>query len=494
MESLPVELLIQIFSSFCLHCRRPDIFPNADLDEDRSDKRVLARLCRTSKSICSVAQPILYHYYATGNNRVRIYKADGLIGFPNEPDLLPQFVRTIAQRPDLASQVSAMHIARTKSLVGYETQMQTVKSLFEYSISRNLLGKPDLPDNWIDGHFHRWRAEQPENLHRWLATLAMVLSPRLKSLYLNIDTEARFSALEDSPHLKLLSLRTLGVMSHVIDYHFKELEGLYAAAPNLETIYACNSAGWISKLMYDSPLKMHYFPNVKKLVISDLAIEELESLLHCVPKLEHLEYYWDDRDDEREYDFKDAAEWLEPAKTTLKRLCISFLPRPVHLDPFPKWITPPVVDYPPIESLREFTSLEYLSIDCFLLYGASDRDVARRLVDLLPRSIRFLRITYVYRGIERCLRHLAAVAPERFPFLKKVVLGVAERTDPRYDYEIQSSITDVHEFRASGIKFELLDENHLGPYARSIIPGDVVGMMVNQLPRGKAAGFGVIDD
>ncbi|KAI0884953.1 uncharacterized protein GGS22DRAFT_162370 [Annulohypoxylon maeteangense] len=481
MESLPVELLIQIFSSFCFHCRCPGDFPNADLDYVRSDKKVLAHLCRTSKFICSVAQPILYHFYATGNSRIRIIQADGYVGFPNEPDFLAQFVRTIAQRPDLASQITTMHIVRTNSLMGYETQMQTVKSLIDFSISKNLLKKPCLPDNWLDGHFSRWRIGYQEDLHRWLATLAAVLCPRLKSLFLNIDTNAHFPALEESPHIKLLSLQTLGVMSFVIDYHISELHALYAAAPNLETLYACDSSGWISKMLFDTDYKLH-LSNVKRLAISDSTSNDLENLVRCTPKLEDLEYYWEDMDEEKEYHFRDMAEVLKPAKDTLKRLGVTFLPRAVHLDPFPKWIEPPVVDYPPIKTLREFTVLENLSIDCFLLYREQDVDTDDRLVDLLPQSIRSLRISYVYRGILYCLRQLAIDAPKKFPFLKEVILGISERTDPRYDYKIELSIALEKEFEASGIKFELQDDA-LGAHARTIIPGDVVGSNMAPVPR-----------
>ncbi|KAI1206112.1 uncharacterized protein F4807DRAFT_439883 [Annulohypoxylon truncatum] len=480
MESLPVELLIQIFSSFCFHCQNPGVFPNADLENERNDKKVLARLCRTSKFICSVAQPILYHCYATGNSRVR-KEIDDRVGFPNKLDFLPQFVRTIVQRPDLAAQVTTMHIVRTDMLAGYETHMRTIEPLIEFSISRNLLRKPSLPDDWLDGHFSKWRLGQAESLHRWLVTLAIVLSPRLESLYLTIDTNARFFALEDSPHLKLLSLRTLAMVGHVLDYHFNELEGLYAAAPNLETIYACEASGWIARVVYDRDYKLP-LPNVKRLAISDLILDDLGNLLRCTPKLEDLEYYWDDLDEGKEYGFRVLAGVLEPVKATLKRLCIGFLPRSVHLDPFPKLVEPPVIHYPPIETLREFPRLEYLSIDCFLLYQEEDRDTANRLIDLLPPSIRFLRISYVYRGIGRCLRQLAIDAPQKFPLLEEVVLGISAKTNPSNDSEIESSIAVGSIFEDLGIKFSI-KYDLLGAHSRTIIPGDIIGTLVTPVPR-----------
>jgi hypothetical protein len=66
-NSLPNEILAQICSYLCFHCRNPGIFPNSNTTESRIDKITLARMCRASKMLCSIAQPALFHYYASGN-------------------------------------------------------------------------------------------------------------------------------------------------------------------------------------------------------------------------------------------------------------------------------------------------------------------------------------------------------------------------------------------------------------------------------------------
>ncbi|KAI2463107.1 hypothetical protein F4781DRAFT_145955 [Annulohypoxylon bovei var. microspora] len=487
MESLPVELLIQIFSSFCIHCQNPETFPNADLGSVRREKRFLAHLCRTSKAICVVAQPILFHYYATGNSRTMMRIQEGrkrVRGFPNELDFLPQFLRSVTQRPDLASQIATMHIVHRDALTGYETQMRNIESLFEYSASKNLLKKPQLPNDWLEGHFSELQISQRGQLHMWLATLAIVLAPRLKSLLLAIDHGARFSALEDSPHLKLPSLHTLGVTGHVTDYHFNELEALYAAAPNLETFYACDASGWISKSFYHGYAYNLALSNLKKLSISDLTFDNLKHLLPCVPKLEDLEYYWDDLDAEKDFDFGDMGELLEPLKKTLKKLCIGFLPPQYSYDsdPFPKWVLPPQTDYPSVRTFRQFNRLEYLSIDCFLLYGPGEPDEPNRLIDILPRSIRTLRIAHVFKGIEKCLRQLAVDAPEKFPHLEEVKIGIPDKTDPRYDYNIDKTRFSREYFEASGIRF-VCKTDLVGQHPRTTIPGDTFGWSQMPVPR-----------
>lgn len=488
MESLPVEILIQTFSHFCFHCQHPGHFPNADTYEARNDKRFLASLCRTSRTICTVAQPILYHYYATGNSRVetKLYRGhDEVNKHRREPDYLPQFVCSISQRPDLAAQVTTMHVVLGDVLSGYENQAQIIESLFELSVTKKLLPRYRMRENWLDGRFSEWREYERKELHLWLATLAMVLTPRLANLLLAIDHNAAFWTLEDSPHLKLPSLHTLGLVGHALDYHFSELEALYAALPNLQTIYACDAAGRsqnVAKALYSGYEYKLALSNVKKLAVSDLIPDHLGKLLPCVPQLEDLGYYWDGTE---EFGVADFVELLAPVKTTLKRLCIEFLPgssEDILSDPFPTWIDPPRVNYAPVRTLRQFDNLEDLVISCYLIYREHDRDKSDRLIALLPKSIRKLRISYLYKGMEQSLRQLAAVAPNEFPLLKEIAIGVAERTDPRYDYSIDRTTALGGLFEAAGIRFSF-KRDFLGPDPRTIIPGAMADSRLIPVPR-----------
>ncbi|OTB16168.1 hypothetical protein K445DRAFT_375442 [Daldinia sp. EC12] len=487
MESLPVELLIEVFSHFCFHCQHPGIFPNADLDETCSGKKSLSRLCLMSKTICAVAQPILYHYYATGNTRIEIklYQGyDGIAACPKKPDFLPQFVRTLTQRPDLALNISTMQIVRGDELVGYKSQMQTIEYLFKYSVAKNLLQEPDLPNGWLDGNFAEWRVPLRKTLHLWLATLAMVLAPRLQSLLLAIDHNAAFSDLECSPHLRLPSLRTLGLVGNLKDYHFFSPRALYAAAPNLETIYTCDGEGWytmVPQSSYNLECKLG-LPNLKRLAVSDFLPDHLGNLLLHSPKLEDLEYYWDD---DHNFIINDLADMLRPVQKTLKRLCISYLPRStdnIPVDPFPGPIVYPHAWYPPLRTLQDFPNLEELSIDCHFLYRPGDREHADRLVTLLPVSIRKLRISYLYLGIHMSLSQLAERTPESFPLLKDVTIGVAERTDPNYDSGIEKTLGLGELFEKSGIRFSR-KKDLLGADARTLIPGAMPGSKLVSIPR-----------
>lgn len=139
--------------------------------------------------------------------------------------------------------------------------------------------------------------------------------------------------------------------------------------------------------------------------------------------------------------------------------------------------------YPPLRTLREFGVLEDLSIDCFALYPESrEPDDANRLVTLLPQSIRKLRITYIYRGVDKCLRQLAEDAPAAFPSLKEVVVGIAARTDPAFDCGIDKVIRLGGLFARSGIRFSW-KKDLLGPDPRTMIPGAMPGSNYIPLPQ-----------
>ncbi|KFY86239.1 hypothetical protein V500_07773 [Pseudogymnoascus sp. VKM F-4518 (FW-2643)] len=93
------------------------MFPNSSTKESRVDKITLARMCRASKMLCSIAQPVLFHYYASGNLarsvRTDFYEYErswNVEGWNPEDDKLPAFLRTLITRPDLALCVELLQV------------------------------------------------------------------------------------------------------------------------------------------------------------------------------------------------------------------------------------------------------------------------------------------------------------------------------------------------------------------------------------------------
>ncbi|KAK8090177.1 hypothetical protein PG997_005138 [Apiospora hydei] len=108
---LPNEIVVKIFEQLCFHCQNPGTFPNADTEDVRQRKATLARLCRVSKRFRAIAEPILYHYYATGNCKHFLDDNDPNINgtrWQGSNDYLLSFVSRLVERPDLASKVVSM--------------------------------------------------------------------------------------------------------------------------------------------------------------------------------------------------------------------------------------------------------------------------------------------------------------------------------------------------------------------------------------------------
>ncbi|KAF2261553.1 hypothetical protein CC78DRAFT_347557 [Lojkania enalia] len=499
LTELPDDVLIAVFSCFCFHCQHPEQFPHADTLGVRNDKKTLALLCRTCKSLGVVAQPILYHYYATGNleKRTKLYEGeDGTEKQSLEPDFMPQFLRTITQHPELASHLKTLQFVHHSDgkIPGYSTAFDIVESLIEFSTANDLLS---WSNDWLKTPIYKWSSGKRYYLHQWLAALVMVCAPQLQSVLLALESWVTFwESLGEGSHVKLPSIEVLGLIGSTLDYHFTELKNLYAAAPNLKTIYACDAAGWSANAPWSNHNSFEIgngydlqLANLRHLAISDLIPSNLGSLLPCVAQLEDLEYYWD------RYELVEFSlvELLQPVKKSLRRLCISFLPHRDENIPnifdddgpdmrWPKWYPVPEIDYPPIDTLSDFDHLEDLQLDCRSIYRPEDRDRSDRLLRMLPRTIVRLRIFYLYRGMCQALSALASKAQKDFPHLVEIVVGVSEGTDPQYDEEIQQTREVIGVLEAANISVGWRTDP-FGADARTMIPGATAGSRLVALPR-----------
>lgn len=109
LDQIPADVLYLIFTNLCYHYQKPGNFVNADEHDVVENKKALARLCRTRKAICTIVQPILYHYYATGNIRKAGMPYRGHWNDVEAWDynFIPQFLHTIIAHPDLAERGKA---------------------------------------------------------------------------------------------------------------------------------------------------------------------------------------------------------------------------------------------------------------------------------------------------------------------------------------------------------------------------------------------------
>ncbi|KAK5662136.1 hypothetical protein OQA88_8041 [Cercophora sp. LCS_1] len=128
LEDFPVELLNEICSHLCPHCRVEEFSRRSHTAlETRRSKAGLAALCRTSKGLQGIAEPYLYHFVdQNGGTQSRT---------------LPWLVQRITSRPDLAKHVKRLDFAQT---VACSVPEELVAHLSDAAARCNL----NLPDWW----------------------------------------------------------------------------------------------------------------------------------------------------------------------------------------------------------------------------------------------------------------------------------------------------------------------------------------------------------
>ncbi|KAK4121672.1 hypothetical protein N657DRAFT_692182 [Parathielavia appendiculata] len=115
MEALPTELIHHICTHLCDHCQLPGSFPHAESWGVRRRKAALANLSAASSRLRAIAQPLLFHYFATGNMAPHGYwpdesHAELTLEFAERAKKLPLIIRSAIQRPDLAAKVKALQL------------------------------------------------------------------------------------------------------------------------------------------------------------------------------------------------------------------------------------------------------------------------------------------------------------------------------------------------------------------------------------------------
>ncbi|KFZ07021.1 hypothetical protein V501_06871 [Pseudogymnoascus sp. VKM F-4519 (FW-2642)] len=500
--SVPNEIIAQICPYLCSHCQNPGVFPNSNTTEARTEKVTLARMCRSSKTLCAIAQPILFHYYACGNLARSVdtefsdhYDSWNRESWDLEDDKLAVFIRSLITRPDLAACVESLQLK--SSGVQDVCTPELMKILGD--AARAIVF--ELPtgwswDGWTGKYLEVWTDEvQPgrfnENrldFHKWLMGVAIALTPRTESLMYMCEylDELDWSWYADNkmalPALKTLALRG----AQRSDYYLFQIQPFLAAAPNLQTLYAldCRGNAIASTLL----LSFDYndgdpwsedlaVSKLRKLVLDELPSEGFEKLIERCVELEDLVYYfhfW--------YDCPDIVRALSRTDKRLKKLCYGFLPNPVPTGYESVLDDEDYETIPLVTSLRELTHLEELVIDQALLYRKSDTSTGtERLETLLPPSIQRVHFTYVYKTMYEDLMHLASVAPGSFPKLRSVTIGLVGPIPPERVEGIEHMKTVEPAFADVGVHVSW-EENLMGPFLYTAIPGGTPGLDVTCVP------------
>ncbi|PVI04198.1 hypothetical protein DM02DRAFT_651803 [Periconia macrospinosa] len=533
LNELPEDVLIRIFQNLCFHCQNPGRFVNADTPSTIQDKKTLAFLCRTSKALSYVSQPILYHYYATGNlekERRRWPASMSIHGPPWEHDFFPEFIRTILLRPDLAAFVKSLQVVQDRSLwygqdpgerreKRYAHHVDVMRLVIDVANKRDL-----LPWNVERYGRERWLGMRDEQLdHRDLLRIGLQCMPRVHTLLWAQSFGGDFNSPQYGPNHEKLppiisfpSLKTVGLIRASNDYGLKEVNELFWAAPNLEALYACDAGNWSTEWPELNSEPGHGYIDVemiglfrfRKLVVDSLSTTAFENFIWDLTdsindweeerdgkfaRLEDLEYYW-----EHWNDFGFNLDWvLSLLKDSLKRISLAYLPYSLYRGHYDEDIedeekfanrveapwSPPRSDYDPISSLATFPLLVDISLDCRSIYRPNDADAHSRLISFLPRSVARFRISYTFRSVANGLEQLGIQAPEALPNLQQVIVGIPDRIHEQYahDVETMKALGIKSLFEQGGVRFAwAVDE--LGADSRTIVPGATVGPRLVPVP------------
>ncbi|CAI4214260.1 unnamed protein product [Parascedosporium putredinis] len=214
LRMLSKEIILMICQQLCAHCRDRFAFHDANPATIR-EKRALAYFARTCRTLYKIANPVLYHYFATGNYYShRMRPAD----WKPEDDKLVSFTHTVLRYPDLAQHVVSLQV--TQSWVLKLTDLKVLPGLYHAIKARGL-----DPDEYMksvhdwNGPLRipsRWWSPQlrtRELAHQQLQELLIMALPRLHTLLASrewmayFDKLARFRMMGMKLPLEVLCLR-----------------------------------------------------------------------------------------------------------------------------------------------------------------------------------------------------------------------------------------------------------------------------------------------
>ncbi|KAK2049039.1 hypothetical protein LZ31DRAFT_591085 [Colletotrichum somersetense] len=197
--------------------------------------------------------------------------------------MLPEFLRSIISRPDLASQVKTLLLVETDEISGCTPDLAQLLS----KTTKKLGAAEHAPtQEYLQTKIWQGFSGQPRTLmriqrrriHHWLEELAVLLSPNIERLFIARDSFVHYEHIEDSgasfPALKTITINGVSKNQHV-----HEALALFKAAPNLESLSSlqCSLFGGISPWAMARPWNLK-LQTVRRLVLNDIGLEDLELL------------------------------------------------------------------------------------------------------------------------------------------------------------------------------------------------------------------------
>ncbi|KDN65028.1 hypothetical protein CSUB01_08684 [Colletotrichum sublineola] len=386
-------------------------------------------LCRTSVGYLGASTSLLSHFFFTTTPQIT-YRED-TIAAPKP---------TIINRPDLASQVKTLLLVETDEISGCTPDLAQLlrKTTKRLGALENAPTQEYLPTKiWqgFSGQPQTLTRIQRRRIHHWLEELAILLSPNLEWLFIARDSLVDYEHISDSG-ASFPALKTISITGVSKNQHVHEASVLFKAAPNLESLYSlqCNLFEGIGSWTMGKPWNLK-LQTVRRLVLNDIGLKDLDLLVNCCPSLQQLEVfatkihltsgigYWN---------VAKLMQALKSAQHTLRKLRLSSSSTQKHA--VDSQLNAGGISW----SFRQFDQLEELSLDQTVIESLS-RDTSIEdstapdwsLIGILPSSVCKVELLQMRRGFTESLRRLSKDAYFTLPSLKVVHINLAERIDKR---------------------------------------------------------------
>lgn len=246
LTAIPNEILLEICGYLCLHCQLQHFIdlPHTTWEEGRIGKGSLVSLSSTCRHLRDIAQPILFHYYYSGNALGSVQADfDYLVYYTDsygkaehikkathvENGSMISFLHSVVRRPHLAKSVRVL--ALVAHLPYYSTTLcnvpkRTLRHL-QLAAFRIGLGDDDFFYSNMTSFF-------------WLQELAIGLLPSVRHLLVRRRQQEEYRFLQESsqslPNLKCLAVLPTPVVDQIRRCALSSTDGLLMRACNLERL------------------------------------------------------------------------------------------------------------------------------------------------------------------------------------------------------------------------------------------------------------------
>jgi len=442
LRTLPPELHAAICSHLCWHCVTPSWPESPDYGRRgrREGQADLLSLSRVSRLLYAAAEPFFYHWPYLSR----------------EWDLF-FLLRTLADRPDLAANVSYLDLGPINKLpLISQASSGTIGPKLRAVLEALQQSSHDIP--------------QPQNSAALIRS-ALQLIPNLRRLHLrlldNVSAEPLLWMSASSSSVSSASLKTLAFSGLGHGNLLDQVAPIIQRAPNLEILY-CYYYTRVTEI-FDAALNRGSLAepppmqNLTELALVDTFItaSSFRNLLTAIgPKLSKVHVRRTARQPDDPFDpihileFDEALAALQPWRLTLEELSFvtisgRALPQPGHR-------------LRAIHILPEFSALKALRAQAgyFDFYGrvGPGKDTLRTTLPASVRELRLLGYSQLAQGLQGFVE---AVTAGQF-----VHLCLIEIDDQGFDQEParEQELLDVGaSFRSAGVAFTVRPIDHFGP-------------------------------